>query len=96
MNEIAKIIIYPEYISFRDFADRFCEEYVEAHLPIVQDENKWVEWAMAVAGNEAFTPFNIPSPASVGAQGTLNAGFKTWQEWAMGVYICLTNNMDTN
>lgn len=96
MSNIAKIIINPQYISFQDFADRFCEEYVEAFLPKPQGEDKWVDWASAVAGNEAFIAYNIPQPSQVTSGGKKISGFKTWQEWANAAYICLTNNMDTN
>lgn len=96
MSVLTKIMVYPEYISFKDFADRFCEEYIEAHLPIVQDENKWVEWGLAVAGNEAFLPYNIPAPAQIANPGKIVPGFKTWQDWAKAMYIALTNNLNTN
>lgn len=85
--------IYPEYISFRDFADRFHENYPEAHLPIMYEEKDWAKWANAIAANYYFSQFNIPSASQISG-GKLTPVFKTWQEWAKRLYICITNNIN--
>jgi hypothetical protein len=84
--------IIPQYISFRDFADRFHEDYIEAHLPIMYDEKEWFKWAAAISGNEYFAKFSIPGASEI-KDGQLVASYKTWQEWAERLYICITNNI---
>lgn len=81
-------IVYPEYISLKDWAGALMTDYPEAFLPILEDENKWQDWGAAVAASPFFKASRVPTPFSVTAAGK-EEKFKSWQEWAKAVYICM-------
>lgn len=81
-------IVYPEYISLKDWAGALMIDYPEVFLPILEDESKWEDWGSAVAGSSVFKASRVPSPYTVSEEGK-KKNFKDWHEWAKAVYICV-------
>jgi len=80
------MIIWPEYISLKDWAADLIGTYSKEFLPILEDEDKWQEWGAIVAGTGIFAKAGVPTPFSL-VQGKKQADFESWQEWAKIIYI---------
>ena len=89
------MIIWPEYISIKDWAANLVYDYPKEHLPILEDEEKWEDWAAIVAGTGVFARNDIPAPFSF-EEGEKKQEFKDWQEWAKTVYNLMINGGDQN
>lgn len=84
------MVIWPEYISLKNWSSALIADYPNAFLPFLQDETKWQEWGAAVVGTGVFSRSNVPSPFSI-TQGVKKENFKDWQEWAKVVYMIVNN-----
>lgn len=82
------MIIYPQYISLKNWAASLPQDYPDTQFPVLRDENKWQEWAATVAATNVFQRANVPSPVVV-TQGKKVNNYKTWEEWARVVYVCM-------
>jgi len=79
------MIIWPEYISMKDWSARLIEDYPDEYLPILENEDDWQKWAIQVAGTGVFQEQDIPTPFST-EEDTTKIPFNSWQEWAKKVY----------
>lgn len=84
------MVIYPEYISLRNFADALFINYPNEQLPILENEKDWVEWASVLSGTGIFLRNNVPTPVSL-KEGKKEIYFDTWQDWAKALYITMIN-----
>jgi len=89
------MIVWPEYIDIKDWAANLIVDYPDEYLPILEDADKWEDWASIVAGTGVFARNNIPAPFSV-TEGEKKQEFKDWQEWAKTVYNLMINSGDKN
>lgn len=89
------MIVWPEYIDIKDWAANLIVDYPDEYLPILEDADKWQEWASIVAGTGVFARNDIPEPFSV-TEGEKKQEFKDWQEWAKTVYNLMINSGDKN
>ena len=89
------MIVWPEYIDVKDWAANLIVDYPDEYLPILEDADKWEDWASIVAGTGVFARNNIPAPFSV-TEGEKKQEFKDWQEWAKTVYNLMINSGDKN
>lgn len=89
------MIIWPEYIDIKDWAANLIVDYPNEYLPILEDADKWENWASIVAGTGVFARNDIPAPFSV-TEGEKKQEFKDWQEWAKTVYNLMINSGDKN
>ena len=83
-------VIWPEYISLKDWSAALVFDYFNEPLPILTDEEKWAEWGAIVAGTGIFARTNIPSPITI-TKEKREASFKEWKEWAKVVYSLMAN-----
>ncbi|HUV84864.1 MAG TPA: hypothetical protein VMV86_04095 [Methanosarcinales archaeon] len=88
-------VIYPEYISIKNWAAALVADYPNEFLPILQDENKWKEWGSTVVSSGAFAKLNIPAPFKI-IEGQRKDAFKTWQSWAKVFYLQMSNDTSDN
>jgi hypothetical protein len=89
------MIVWPEYIDIKDWAANLIVDYPDEYLPILEDADKWEDWASIVAGTGVFARNDIPVPFSV-TEGKKKQEFKDWQEWAKTVYNLMINSGDKN
>ncbi len=89
------MIVWPEYIDVKDWAANLIVDYPDEYLPILEDADKWEDWASTVAGTGVFARNDIPAPFSV-TEGEKKQDFKDWQEWAKTVYNLMINSGDKN
>jgi hypothetical protein len=89
------MIVWPEYIDIKDWAANLIVDYPDEYLPILEDADKWEDWASIVAGTGVFARNDIPAPFSV-TEGEKKQEFKDWQEWAKTVYNLMINSGDKN
>ncbi|MCP4264861.1 MAG: hypothetical protein GY777_04675 [Candidatus Brocadiaceae bacterium] len=87
--------MWPEYIDIKDWAANLIVDYPDEYLPILEDADKWEDWASIVAGTGVFARNDIPAPFSV-TEGEKKQEFKDWQEWAKTVYNLMINSGDKN
>lgn len=84
------ITIFPEYISFIDWAAALIADNPTSYLPLPpRDESNWQEWGAIVAGTGVFRRNRVPSPFSI-YKGRRKEEFKDWQEWAKKLYLILS------
>ena len=79
------MIVWPEYIDIKDWAANLVHDYPDEYLPILEDADKWQDWASIVAGTGVFARNEIPAPFSF-ELGEKKEDFGNWQEWAKTVY----------
>ncbi len=84
------LVVYPEYITLKNWAGALVADNSSSYLPSLVDEDKWQEWAVIVAGTGIFRRNRVPSPFSVN-KGIRKDNFKDWKEWARIVYLLLNN-----
>ncbi len=84
------LVVYPEYISLKNWAGALVADNSSSYLPALQDEDKWQEWATIVAGTGIFKRNSVPSPSAI-YKGNRKDNFKDWKEWAKVVYLLLNN-----
>ena len=84
------MVIYPEYIDLNYWAAQLVANYPNENLPILDNEDKWREWAMTVISSGTFAKVGIPAPFSI-KEGSKKEEFSTWQEWAKIVYTNMMN-----
>ena len=89
------MIVWPEYIDVKDWAANLIVDYPDEYLPVLEDADKWEDWASTVAGTGVFARNDIPAPFSV-TEGEKKQDFKDWQEWAKTVYNLMINSGDKN
>lgn len=89
------MIVWPEYIDIKDWAANLIVDYPDEYLPILEDVDKWEDWASIVAGTGVFARNDIPAPFSV-TEGEKKQEFKDWQEWAKTFYNLMINSGDKN
>ena len=89
------MIVWPEYIDVKDWAANLIVDYPDEYLPVLEDADKWEDWASTVAGTGVFARNDIPAPFSV-TEGEKKQEFKDWQEWAKTVYNLMINSGDKN
>lgn len=89
------MIVWPEYIDIKDWAANLIVDYPDEYLPVLEDADKWEDWASIVAGTGVFARNDIPAPFSV-TEGEKKQEFKDWQEWAKTVYNLMINSGDKN
>lgn len=82
------MVIYPHYISLKNWAASLAVDYPDAQLPVLKDEKKWQEWAAVVANTGAFYRGNVPFPFLI-KDGARKDNFQDWQQWAKAVYVCM-------
>ena len=85
------MIVWPEYIDIKDWAANLIVDYPDEYLPILEDADKWEDWASIVAGTGVFARNDTPAPFSV-TEGEKKQEFKDWQEWAKTVYNLMINS----
>jgi hypothetical protein len=85
-------VIWPEYISLKDWAAALVTDYPNEYLPLLEDENNWQEWGTIVISTGMFERAGIPAPFSI-AQGLKKDNFENWQAWAKVVYTNLSNEV---
>jgi hypothetical protein len=83
-------VIWPEYISLKDWSAALIFDYYNEPLPILENDNNWPQWGAIVAGTGVFANNNIPSPLSFGKSKN-SPEFKDWQAWAKVVYNIMSN-----
>lgn len=83
-------VLRPEYISLRNWVGALINDFPEENIPLLDDEDKWEEWAMKLANTGVFKRANIPGPFSL-SQGKREKKFEAWQDWAKVVYMLMTN-----
>ena len=79
------MIVWPEYIDIKDWAANLVHDYPDEYLPILEDADKWQDWASVIAGTGVFARNEIPAPFSF-ESGEKKEYFGNWQEWAKTVY----------
>lgn len=89
------MIIWPEYIELKEWAAALVYDYSDEYLPILEDVDKWQDWASIVAGTGVFARNEIPTPSSLEA-GEKKGDFSNWQEWSKVVYNLMMNSGDKN
>jgi len=89
------MIVWPEYIDVKDWAANLIVDYPDEYLPVLEDADKWEDWASTVAGTGDIARNDIPAPFSV-TEGEKKQEFKDWQEWAKTVYNLMINSGDKN
>lgn len=89
------LVVYPEYITLKNWAGALAADNASSYLPVLQDETKWQEWGALVAGTGVFKRNRVPSPFSV-YKGNRKDNFKDWTEWAKVVYLLLNNESKNN
>ena len=89
------MIVWPEYIDIKDWAANLIVDYPDEYLPVLEDADKWEDWASIVSGTGIFARNDIPAPFSV-TEGEKKQEFKDWQEWAKTVYNLMINSGDKN
>lgn len=88
------IIVYPEYISLKDWAANLVIDYPGEYLPVLANEDKWQEWGASVVSSGIFAKLEVPSPYSI-SQGRKTDAFPNWQEWAKVMYRILIDEKPT-
>ena len=89
------MIIWPEYISLKDWAGDLVARYSQNSLPILFDEKKWEDWGAMVASTSEFYKVGVPAPFIID-QGKKKPQFKTWQEWAKTMYVMMNYQIEPN
>ncbi len=84
-------VIWPHNISLNYWAASLVTDYPNEHLPILETEDTWQEWATIVANTGAFQRANIPAPITF-KEGVKKEIFSDWQKWAKTVYTILSDN----
>jgi hypothetical protein len=82
------MIIWPEYITIKDWADNLHQDYPNEFLPVLEEEDNWPEWGTLVAGTGVFSEQNIPTPSTPRDTDLEDkkTSFNSWEEWAKTVY----------
>jgi len=81
-------VVYPRYISLRDWTSRLIADFQEEQLPLLDNENTWQEWATTVAGTGIFERAGVPAPFTI-EQGEKKSLFSSWENWAEVVYMLI-------
>ena len=83
-------VVWPEYISLRDWSSRLIADFTEEQLPLLEDERTWEEWATTVSTTGIFERAGVPAPFNI-EQGQKISLFPSWQEWAKTVYMLISD-----
>jgi hypothetical protein len=89
------IIVWPEYITLKNWAGALLEQYPRESLPMLIDENKWEEWAAVVSTTGPFLRLSIPTPVAI-KEGQRVSSFNNWQEWAKVFYNIVMSQSKQN
>ena len=89
------MVVWPEYISLRDWSSRLIADYGSQQLPLLDDEVSWEEWGTTVATTGIFERAGVPSPVEI-EQGHETTLFASWEDWAKAVYMVVweTENVE--
>lgn len=82
------MVVWPEYISLRDWSSCLIADYNAEQLPLLDDETSWEEWGTTVATTGIFERAGVPAPFEI-EQGEKTPQFGSWQEWAKTVYMLI-------
>lgn len=83
-------VIWPEYITVKDWADRLVSDFLSESIPILENDANWESWGNIVATTGVFADAGVPSPFSI-IDGKKQPNFKTWEDWAKNVYNLMAN-----
>jgi hypothetical protein len=84
-------VVWPEYISLKDWAAALIVDFPNENLPTLENEEEWQEWGTKVISTGVFAKGSIPAPFSV-QEGKKATNFEKWQEWAKIVYNIMAND----
>lgn len=87
------MVVYPEYINLSDWSARLIESYPKQHLPLLEDEEQWIDWAATVASTGVFAKNNVPLPFEYDNKGKKN-NYENWEDWAKKLYNIMINSKD--
>lgn len=82
------MVVWPEYISLRDWSSRLIADFNGEQLPLLDEGQTWEEWGTTVATTGIFERAGVPAPFEI-EQGEKNASFDSWEEWAKTVYMLI-------
>ena len=86
------MIVWPEYISLKDWAASLAVDYPSQFIPHLEDENKWQEWGAVLCSTGEFAIAGIPSPLE-SRTAKQNTDFKDWRSWAKIVYNIMQSDV---
>lgn len=86
-------MIFPAYISIKDWTASLLVDYPNERIPRLVDEDKWAEFGAKLAGIGIFSRANIPNPLKK-VSGLEKDSFESWQQWAKAVYLIMMNFQD--
>lgn len=84
------MVVWPEYISLRDWSSRLIADYTREQLPLLDNEDDWQEWAALVATTGIFERAGVPAPFEI-SEGQEKPLFTAWEDWAKIVYMVISD-----
>ena len=82
--------VYPEYIDLLHWAATVIDDYRTYPLPILEDTNKWVEWANVLVTQPPFRKEHLVTPQDLGiTKEAFEEDNSLWRVWAKHVYAQL-------
>jgi hypothetical protein len=84
-------IVDPRYISLKNWAASLVVDFPNDIVPILEDENKWEDWANNVIGIGSFAKAGLPPPFIITQPGVRKPNFQKWEDWAKVVYSIMIN-----
>ncbi len=88
------LMVDPRYISLKNWAASLVVDFPNDTVPILEDENKWEDWAAKVIGVGTFAKAGLPAPFTIISPGIKKANFQKWEDWAKVVYSIMTNELN--
>lgn len=85
-------IIWPDYISLKEWADNLVRDYYEYNLPIYIEGTEWEKWADKVAKTEPFSSYGIRSPLRINfVSSSADLLYNSWEDWVKDFYKVIIN-----
>lgn len=88
------IMVDPRYISLKNWAASLIVDFPNDIIPVLEDENKWEDWAARVITVGIFSRAGLPAPFTITQPGIKKANFQKWEDWAKVVYSIMTNELN--
>ena len=82
------MVVWPEYISLRDWSSRLVADFTGEQLPLLEGEATWEEWGTTVATTGIFERAGVPAPFEI-EEGQKKSLFPSWEAWAKTIYMLI-------
>jgi len=88
------VMVYPRFISLKNWSASLIIDFPNDLVPVLENENKWEEWATQLISVGNFSKAGLPTPFTITQEGKKKPNFQNWEDWAKIVYSIMMNEVN--